>query len=64
MKFYVVKSTMGEVIGCELSRKEAKRYAETIGWQPHEIEVEALEVAVNADTVRRLLGNLGGYVSG
>lgn len=64
MKFYVVKSDMGEIIGCEFSRRDAKQYAEMVGWHPSEVEIEAVEVAVNAENVRRLLGNLGGYASG
>lgn len=61
MKFYVIQTTGGETVGCETSLKAAKAYAERWGYSPNEVEIEAVEVAVTAENVRRLLGNLGGY---
>jgi hypothetical protein len=59
MKFYVVNDTdTGEVVGCELSLKTAREEA---GKLTDAFSISAVEVAVNAETVRRLLGNLGGY---
>ena len=55
MKFYIVEVD-GETVGCETSLKAAKLHINGDDWC-----ITVLEVAVNAETVRRLLGNMGGY---
>ena len=56
MKFYVVSDGVGQVVGCERSRAEA------IGSLEGESGVVTrVEVAVSAESIRRLLGELGGY---
>lgn len=60
MRFYVTTSLHGETIDCALTLREAKAVAEGVlggaGYQ-----IDAVEVDVSAETIRRLLGNLGGY---
>jgi len=63
MKFYIIESEFGETIGCELTRKAAKEFAESRGFSKDEYEITVTDCPVNADTVRRLLGNLGGYAT-
>lgn len=59
MKFYVINDDdTGEVVGCELSLKAAREEANKL---TNSFNISALEVAVTAETVRRLLGDLGGY---
>lgn len=57
MKFYVLEVN-GETVGCETTLKAAKALAQTLS---DEWFITVLEVAVNAETTRRLLGNRGGY---
>lgn len=57
MKFYEVEVD-GETVGCELSLKAAKALAKSLGEQWC---ITVVEAPVNAETIRRLLGNLGGY---
>lgn len=61
MKFYVIESNTGETIGCELTKRAALLRAESAGYTKDEINIESVECDVSAETVRRLLGNLGGY---
>ena len=62
MKFYVIETeARGETIGCELTRKAAKQTAEAYGLGKGEYTIDLVEADVSAETIRRLLGNLGGY---
>jgi hypothetical protein len=61
MKFYILSNEMGEVVGCERTLSKAFKLAESYGLTRHEIRIDAIDVAVNAETVRRLLGDTGGY---
>jgi len=57
MKFYIVQSPAGEIDGCYLTRSEALDQ-----WHdgfPQTIQM--VDVPVTAETVRRLLGQEGGY---
>jgi Ni,Fe-hydrogenase III small subunit len=63
MKFYVIETDGGETVGCELTKKAAHEFMALRGYDRNEYSVEAVETPVTADTVRRLLGNLGGYWS-
>ena len=63
MKFYTIEANSAGTIGCELSKKAAIQFAQDRGYNREEIEIECVDVPVTADTVRRLLGNLGGYGS-
>ena len=55
MKFYILEVN-GETVGCETSLKAAKLRITDDDWC-----ITVVEVAVNAETVRLLLGNQGGY---
>jgi hypothetical protein len=55
MKFYVLEVN-GETVGCETSLKAAKLQVTGDDWC-----ITVLEVPVNAETVRLLLANKGGY---
>lgn len=57
MKFYLVDE-MGQTVGCFLTKREAVAFGLE---QFEDFSVTSIEVAVNADTVCRLLGNQGGY---
>lgn len=62
MKFFSIRlEYTGETIGCELTRRAAIEWAEARGYDKREFEIIVDDVPVTADTVRRLLGNLGGY---
>jgi len=61
MKFYTIETQMGETIGCELTKKDAVEYAKGRGYSKDEVQIECVEVDVNAESIRRLLGNIGGY---
>lgn len=61
MKFWIIETAEGETLGCELTRKEAFAFAAARGYERKELDVQFVECDVNADTVRRLLGNLGGF---
>ena len=61
MKFYVIEASNGETIGCELTRKAAIATAASYGYKPEEYVINMVRTKVCADTVRRLLGQLGGY---
>jgi hypothetical protein len=55
MKFYLIKNELGEITGCEMTLKRAKAEMHEGG------EIEAIEVAVTAENIRRLLSGEGGY---
>lgn len=59
MRFYVCNNTDNETFDCVLKLSEAKQIVIAEGGGT----VEVLDVPVNADTVRKLLGNLGGYAT-
>ena len=61
MKFYVIQTKQGETIGCETSLKAAKAKAAEMGYNQDEVEVYSVNVAVTAESIRRILGNIGGY---
>lgn len=63
MKFYTIETESGETIGCELTKKAAIYFAAERGYSKDEIDIECVDVAVNAETVRRLLGGVGGYAN-
>ena len=60
MKFYVIENgSSGEIAGCELTKKDAVSIAECVCDGSYSITM--VECKVSVDTVRRLLGELGGY---
>lgn len=63
MKFWTIETKQGETIGCELTKHAALKYAEMRGYERREITLEKVECDVSAETIRRLLGNLGGYAA-
>lgn len=63
MRFYVIETDSGEIAGCELTQKAAKERMQKLGFQTDEYTITMIDVSVNAEAVRRLLGNLGGYAN-
>lgn len=63
MRFYVVETEGGETLGCELSLKAAHATATKYGYTRREYTVDLVQCAANAETIRRLLGQLGGYAN-
>jgi hypothetical protein len=61
MKFWIIETDRGETIGCELTKKAAFEYAAAGGYDRNELEIHCVECDVGSETVRRLLGNLGGF---
>lgn len=62
--FYVIESTGNQgVMGCELSRSAAHKVMRERGYARNEYTLDPVEVEVTAESIRRLLGNLGGYAS-
>jgi hypothetical protein len=61
MKFYMVSNDVGETLGCELTLSRAVQLAADYGLKRDEAKIDAIDVPVTAETVRRLLGGSGGY---
>ena len=61
MKFYLLTNELGEVVGCERTLSKAFNLAESYGLSRDEIRIDVFDVSVNAETIRRLLGDGGGY---
>lgn len=64
MRFWIIKEAAdASVIGCELSKKAADTFAHENGYvgDGADLFYDVVTCDVNAETVRRLLGNLGGY---
>lgn len=61
MKFYLVQDAAGSTLGCELTLKAAK--ALRSGGEREPGTITRITCDVNAETVRRLLGQLGGYAT-
>jgi hypothetical protein len=62
MKFFIIENSQGEVIDCAYSLKDAKVKAAV-----HDLRkwsVSEIDCRVNKETVRRLIGGLGGYSCG
>jgi hypothetical protein len=57
MKFYLVQSSAGDNEGCFTNRDDAMWHLSN-----HHQTVQMIDVPVNAETIRRLLGEEGGYV--
>ena len=60
MRFYIIEDSEGNVGGCETTVTAARDVAAQYG---DDARVYWIDVPVSADTVRRLLGNLGGYAT-
>lgn len=60
MKFWIIEDSVGEIVGCETSQREAKASAQSYG---DDYSIRWIEVPVSADSIRRLLGNHGGYAT-
>jgi hypothetical protein len=63
MKFWIIEGLPGEVLGCELSRRKAVEVGLSYGLPRTAFMVYWVEAPVTAETVRRLLGNVGGYAT-
>lgn len=61
MKFWIIETEQGETIGCELTKKAAFEYAAAYGYDRNELDINSVDCDVSVETVRRLLGNLGGF---
>jgi hypothetical protein len=59
MKFYIVEGNDAGVVGCETSLEKAHQLGKLHG----EYTIQRVECEVNSETVRRLLGDQGGYAS-
>lgn len=59
MKFYIVRIPCEGPVGCELLLRDAHRLGQSYGTY----EIEMVEVDVNTEAVRRLLGEIGGYAN-
>ena len=57
MRFYLIFDVVGEVVDCRTSIREAKVAC------PYGGSVMMVGVPINSETVRRLLGNEGGYAT-
>lgn len=60
MRFWVIYEE-GTAVGCEMTWRKAKSTADEMGIKKPEIRW--VECPVNADTIRRLLGGIGGYAT-
>lgn len=60
-RFWIIQDDRGETVGCEMTWRAATKFAEEMG--VGRSRICWVECAVNADTIRRLLGNLGGYAT-
>jgi hypothetical protein len=61
MKFYIVQDDAGSTLGCELTLKAPRQLGHADAREGYSIV--RVECPANAETVRRLLGNLGGYAT-
>lgn len=61
MNFYVVYDPEMASIGCEVSKKQAFARLREFGYKPGQGSVTRIRVNINKETVRRLLGDVGGY---
>ena len=59
MKFYVCHDLNDQVFDCVTTLSEAKQIVRDAGCG----EVSMIDVPVNSETIRLLLGNLGGYAT-
>lgn len=59
MKFYVIEDSTEQRVGCELTKAAAHKVAAEMGITDYSLRT--MDVQVNAETVRRLLGNIGGF---
>lgn len=59
MKFYIIcDDDAGEIAGCELSLEAAVQEARSL---THRFTISEVDAALTADTLRRILGQRGGY---
>jgi hypothetical protein len=58
MKFYVV-SHLGKDVDCKLRKSEAIEVAKSIG--EDYVSVQEMDIPVTAESIRRILGDVGGY---
>ena len=57
MKFCIIENASGEVVGCQTSFKAAMAQGRAFG----AFSVDRVDAPVTSETIRRLLGNVGGY---
>lgn len=62
MVFWIIESSNGTRVGCELTKRAAVATAQAMALDDY--SVYSTDVPVCAESIRRLLGNLGGYASG
>jgi hypothetical protein len=60
MKFYVV-SHLGQDVDCFLRKQEAVEVAKSIG--EDYVSVQEMDIPVTAESIRRILGDIGGYAT-
>ena len=62
MLFWIIESSNGTRVGCELTKRYAAASAQSMGLNDY--SVYSINVPVCAESIRRLLGNLGGFSNG
>ena len=62
MLFWIVESSNGTRVGCELTKRDAVATAQSMDLGDY--SVYSIDVPVCAESIRRLLGNLGGFSNG
>ena len=62
MKFYEVEVD-GQIVGCETTLKAAKALAISLRDNRLDWCITVLDVPVTVETVRRMIGRLGGYAN-
>ena len=66
MKFYILEDADGVIAGCNTSKADALRFARSSD-KRYGIGMEVRELTIaraDKETIRRILGNEGGYASG
>lgn len=60
MKFYVLENkATGETVSCQITVKACMEIVDTM--RVHEYRIDCVECDVSPETIRRLLGQMGGY---
>jgi len=59
--FFVIADAAGQTVGCELSRAKAIACARSLGIDDY--SVTRVTCDVTTETIRRLIGSLGGYAN-
>lgn len=61
MRFYIVETPRAGAVACELTVRAAHAQAASLGYATDEYAITMMAATVSAETIRRLLGNIGGF---